>query len=96
MLVSLKEVIDQKVAEEEKTPIIIQIYPRLSNEKVGQYLFPAIIAIARKQLFPLFEENVKNTKHILDICEAIDVSVEGELGHVVSVNDDAMEEFTNS
>lgn len=42
-----------------------------------------------------FDENVENTKHIVDICSAIDVTVEGELGHVGSVNDEAMEEFTD-
>ena len=42
-----------------------------------------------------FEENVTNTKHIVDVCEAIDVYVEGELGHIGSVNDEAMDEFTN-
>ncbi|MBE6761811.1 MAG: class II fructose-bisphosphate aldolase [Ruminococcaceae bacterium] len=42
-----------------------------------------------------FEENIQNTKHIVDICNAVDVGVEGELGHIGSVNDDAMEEFTN-
>lgn len=42
-----------------------------------------------------FEDNVKNTKHIVDICSSIGVTVEGELGHVGSVNDDAMEEFTD-
>ena len=42
-----------------------------------------------------FEENVANTKHIVDVCEAIDVYVEGELGHIGSVNDDAMDEFTS-
>ena len=42
-----------------------------------------------------FEENVAITKHIVDICKSIDVDVEGELGHVGSVNDDAMEEFTD-
>jgi ketose-bisphosphate aldolase len=42
-----------------------------------------------------FEENVENTKHIVEICDTIDVQVEGELGHVGSVNDDAMEEFTD-
>ena len=41
------------------------------------------------------EENVANTKHIVDICNAIDVGVEGELGHIGSVNDDAMEEYTD-
>ena len=42
-----------------------------------------------------FEKNVENTKHIVDICSTIDVSVEGELGHIGSVNDDAMDEFTD-
>ena len=42
-----------------------------------------------------FEENVANTKHIVDICEAVGVGVEGELGHIGSVNDEAMDEFTN-
>lgn len=42
-----------------------------------------------------YEENVAVTKHIVDICSAIDVGVEGELGHIGSVNDDAMDSFTN-
>ena len=42
-----------------------------------------------------FEENVEMTKHIVDICSAVDVGVEGELGHIGSVNDDGMDEFTN-
>ena len=42
-----------------------------------------------------FSENVANTKHIVDICNAVNVGVEGELGHIGSVNDDAMEEFTD-
>lgn len=41
------------------------------------------------------DENIENTKHIVDICGSIGVSVEGELGHVGSVNDDAMEEYTD-
>lgn len=116
-----------KAAEEERAPVIIQVYPRLLNEEVGYYLCPAIVAAARKATVPVcfhldhgpselevqkalrwgatgimydgsvhsFEENIKNTKHILDICKSVDVSVEGELGHVGSVNDDAMEEFTD-
>lgn len=42
-----------------------------------------------------FNENVENTKHIVDICASIDIPVEGELGHIGSVNDDAMDEFTD-
>ncbi len=116
-----------KAAEEEKAPVIIQVYPRLLNEEVGYYLCPAIVAAARKASVPVcfhldhgpsemevqkalrwgatgimydgsvhpLDKNIENTKHIVDICGSIDVSVEGELGHVGSVNDDAMEEFTD-
>lgn len=41
-----------------------------------------------------YEENVKLTKHIVETCKAVGVGVEGELGHIGSVNDDAMDEFT--
>lgn len=116
-----------KAAEEEKAPVIIQIYPRLINEEVGYYLCPVILAAAKKATVPVcfhldhgpseieamrslywgatgimydgsvhpLEENIANTKHIVDICNAVDVGVEGELGHIGSVNDDAMDEFTS-
>lgn len=42
-----------------------------------------------------FEENTETTKHIVEICNAVGVPVEGELGHIGSVNDDSMDEFTN-
>lgn len=42
-----------------------------------------------------YDENVAETSHIVEICNAIDVGVEGELGHIGSVNDDTMEEYTD-
>ena len=116
-----------KAAEEQKAPVIIQVYPRLLNEEVGYYLSPVVIAAARKASVPVcfhldhgpsesevmkalrwgatgimldgsahpFEENVALTKHIVETCAAIGIGVEGELGHVGSVNDDAMEEYTD-
>ena len=42
-----------------------------------------------------FEKNVATTKHIVDICDAIDIDVEGELGHIGSVNDECMDEYTD-
>ncbi len=41
-----------------------------------------------------FEENIALTKRVVDICSYLNVQVEGELGHIGSVNDDAMDEFT--
>ena len=116
-----------KAAEEQRAPVIIQVYPRLINEEVGYYLAPTIIAAARKATVPVcfhldhgpseievqrilywgatgimydgsvhpFEENIATTRHIVEMCNAIDVGVEGELGHIGSVNDDAMDEFTD-
>lgn len=116
-----------KAAEEQKAPVIMQVYPRLLNEEVGYYLAPVVIAAARKATVPVcfhldhgpsesevmkalrwgatgimldgsahsFEENVSLTKHIVDTCAAIGIGVEGELGHVGSVNDDTMEEYTD-
>ena len=114
-------------AEEQKAPVIIQVYPRLINEEVGYYLAPVILAAAKKATVPVcfhldhgpselevmkalrwgatgimydgsvhpYEENIANTKHIVETCASIGVEVEGELGHVGSVNDDAMEEYTD-
>ena len=42
-----------------------------------------------------YEENVRITRHIVETCKAVGVGVEGELGHIGSVNDDAMDAFTN-
>ena len=41
------------------------------------------------------DENIALTKHIVDMCGAIGIGVEGEIGHVGSVNDAAMDEFTS-
>ena len=114
-------------AEESRSPVIMQLYPRLVNEEVGYYMAPVILAAARKATVPVafhldhgpsesevikslrwgatgimidgsvhsYEENVKLTKHIVEICAAAGVGVEGELGHVGSVNDDTMEEYTD-
>ena len=116
-----------KAAEEQRAPVIIQVYPRLINEEVGYYLAPVILAAAKKATVPVcfhldhgpseleaqkilywgatgimydgsvhpLEENIANTKHIVEICDAVNVGVEGELGHIGSVNDSAMDEFTN-
>ena len=41
-----------------------------------------------------FDENIALTKRVVDLCSYVDVQVEGELGHVGTVNDDSMDEFT--
>ena len=41
-----------------------------------------------------FEENIALTKRVVDTCGFVNVQVEGELGHIGTVNDDSMDEFT--
>ncbi len=114
-------------AEEQRAPVIIQIYPRLINEEVGFYIAPAVVAAARRASVPVcfhldhgagisevsrslywgatgimrdastetFEENVRLTREIVELCAPLGIGVEGELGHIGSVNDAQMEEFTD-
>lgn len=116
-----------EAAEESNSPVILQVYPRLVNDKIGYFLAPAILAGAAKVKVPVcfhldhgpseaevtkmlrwgatgimidgsvhsFEDNIALTKHIVNICENVGVGVEGELGHVGTVNDEAMEEYTD-
>lgn len=41
-----------------------------------------------------YDVNVAMTKHAVETCGYVGVGVEGELGHVGSVNDESMDEFT--
>lgn len=41
-----------------------------------------------------FEENIALTRRAVELCANVGVAVEGELGHIGSVNDDSMDEFT--
>lgn len=41
-----------------------------------------------------FAQNVAMTRQAVELCSALDIGVEGEIGHIGSVNDDCMEEFT--
>jgi len=40
------------------------------------------------------DKNIEITKKVCDICNEMDIPVEGELGHVGSVNDETMGEYT--
>lgn len=116
-----------KGAEEERSPVILQVYPRLINQEVGYYLAPVILAAAQKATVPVcfhldhganekevirslrwgatgimldgslhdYEQNVALTKNVVNQCAMIGVGVEGEIGHVGSVNDTSMEEYTD-
>lgn len=42
-----------------------------------------------------YEKNTEITKRVVETAGCVGVTVEGELGHIGSVNDDSMDEFTN-
>ncbi len=113
-------------AEELRSPVILQVYPRLVKEECGYYLAPVILAAAKKATVPVcfhldhgpselettrairygatgvmldgsalpFDENAALTRRVVETAAHVDVSVEGELGHVGTVNDASMDEFT--
>lgn len=41
------------------------------------------------------EQNIKETRRVVELCGSVGVPVEGELGHIGSVNDAEMSEFTD-
>ena len=41
-----------------------------------------------------FLDNIAATRRVVETCEHLCIGVEGELGHVGTVNDDSMDEFT--
>lgn len=48
-----------------------------------------------KSTLPL-AENIAQTKEVVDMCTSIGVSVEGELGHIGSVNDEISTDYTEA
>ena len=40
------------------------------------------------------DNNIKDTKEVVALCSSVDIPVEGEIGHIGSVNDAEMGEFT--
>ena len=114
-------------AEEEKAPVILQVYSRLFHNEEGYFLAPIVLAAAQQAKVPVcfhidhgageyevtralrygvsgamidasalpFEENVALTKRVVETAAAVGIQVEGELGHIGSVNDDAMGVFTD-
>lgn len=41
------------------------------------------------------EENIRITKEVVQICKEVNVSVEGELGHIGTTKDTSLSEYTN-
>ncbi len=82
-------------AKKASVPVCFHLDHGPSEKEAMKILYWGATGIMYDGSVHSFEENVATTKHIVEMCDAIGVGVEGELGHVGSVNDDAMEEYTD-
>lgn len=82
-------------ARKASVPVCFHLDHGASELEIQRCLYWGATGIMYDGSVHSFDDNAATTKHIVDICSAIDVGVEGELGHVGSVNDDAMEEYTD-
>lgn len=63
------------------------------NEVTKALRYGATGIMIDKSMLPL-DENIAQTKQIVDMCASVGVPVEGELGHIGSVNDASMGDYT--
>lgn len=63
------------------------------NEVTKALRYGATGIMIDKSMLPL-DENIAQTKQIVDMCASVGVPVEGELGHIGSVNDTSMGDYT--
>ncbi len=82
-------------AKKASVPVCFHLDHGPSEKEVQKILYWGASGVMYDGSVHSFEENIATTKHIVEMCDAIGVGVEGELGHVGSVNDDAMEEYTD-
>lgn len=83
-------------AEKASVPICFHLDHGAGIEEVTKALRYGATGIMIDKSALDFEENVAETKKIVDMCAAIGVQVEGELGHVGTTADSDMDEFTTA
>ncbi len=82
-------------AKKVSVPICLHLDHGPSEKEAQKILYWGATGVMYDGSVHSFEENVTTTAHIVEMCDAIGVGVEGEIGHVGSVNDDAMDEYTD-
>lgn len=82
-------------AKKASVPVCFHLDHGATEAEVQRILYWGATGIMFDSSVHSFEENVAATKRVVDICNYINVGVEGELGHVGSVNDESMEEYTD-
>ncbi len=82
-------------ARRASVPVCFHLDHGPSEKEVQKILYWGATGVMYDGSVHPFEENVAVTKHIVEMCNEIGVGVEGELGHIGSVNDETMDEFTD-
>ena len=81
-------------AKKASVPVCFHLDHGPSELEVQRILYWGATGIMYDGSLQSFEDNIANTKHIVDICNFVDVGVEGELGHIGTTKDDKFDEFT--
>lgn len=76
-------------------PVCLHLDHAAGKEEVYKSLRWGFTGIMQDGSALPYEENVALTRSAVEMCNTIGVGVEGELGHVGSVNDDTMDDFTD-
>lgn len=82
-------------AHRANVPVCLHLDHATGTEEVYKSLRWGFTGIMQDGSSLPFDENVALTASAVEMCSVLDVGVEGELGHVGSVNDDAMDAFTD-
>ena len=83
-----------KAAEKANVPVCFHLDHGASEKETTLALRYGCTGIMVDASALSFDENVSATKRVVETCGYAGIAVEGELGHVGTVNDDAMDEFT--
>lgn len=82
-------------AQKAKVPVCFHLDHGAGEQEVTRSLRWGATGIMFDGSVHSFEENVARTRAVVETCRHLGVSVEGEIGHVGSVNDDVMGAFTD-
>ena len=82
-------------AQRASVPVCLHLDHAAGKEEVYKSLRWGFTGIMQDGSALPYEENVALTRSAVEMCNTIGVGVEGELGHVGSVNDDTMDDFTD-
>ncbi len=81
-------------AKKAKVPVCFHLDHGASEKEVVKALRWGATGIMIDKSALSIEENTEGTKAVVDMCSAVEIPVEGEIGHVGSVNDAEMDDFT--